>query len=130
MKISELSGCRLERLGFNHVVELNQISTGQRAALMLSIFISLNLSLKSGPPYMLIDDPIAHIDDLNVLSFLDLLADVAETGHRQIFFATANEKLAHLFQKKMEFLGADFQTLDMTNNSNEQIFADQGSTQH
>ncbi len=130
LKISELSGCRLERLGFNHVVELNQISTGQRAALMLSIFISLNLSLKSGPPYMLIDDPIAHIDDLNVLSFLDLLADVAETGHRQIFFATANEKLAHLFQKKMEFLGADFQTLDMTNNSNEQIFADQGSTQH
>lgn len=130
LKISDLTGCRLERLGSDHVVELNQISTGQRAALMLSIFISLNLSLKSGPPYMLIDDPIAHIDDLNVLSFLDLLADVAETGYRQIFFATANEKLAHLFQKKMEFLGADFQTLDLTGHQNGQITADPDATHH
>lgn len=130
LKISDLTGCRLERLGSSQVVELNQISTGQRAALMLSIFFSLNLSLKNGPPYMLIDDPIAHVDDLNVLSFLDLLADVAETGHRQIFFATANEKLAHLFQKKMEFLGADFQTLDMASNSDAQLVVDQDATQH
>lgn len=130
LKISDLTGCRLERLGSDHVVELNQISTGQRAALMLSIFISLNLSLKSGPPYMLIDDPIAHIDDLNVLSFLDLLADVAETGHRQIFFATANEKLAHLFQKKMEFLGTDFQTLDLTDHQDGQIPAESSAIHH
>ena len=130
LKISDLTGCRLERLGSSHVAELNQISTGQRAALMLSIFISLNLSLKSGPPYMLIDDPIAHIDDLNVLSFLDLLADVAEMGHRQIFFATANEKLAHLFQKKMEFLGTDFRTIDLTIHSDGQTPAESGATHH
>ena len=79
-------------------VSLTEISTGQRAALMLSVFLTLNLSLRSGPPFMLIDDPIAHIDDLNALSFLDFLADIAETGNRQIFFATANEKLANLFQ--------------------------------
>lgn len=130
LKISDLSGCRLERLDSNRVAELNQISTGQRAALMLSIFISLNVSLKNGPPYMLIDDPIAHVDDLNVLSFLDLLADIAEIGHRQIFFATANEKLAHLFQKKMEFLGADFHTLDMTRDFAAPLVADEGATQH
>lgn len=130
LKISDLTGCRLERLGSSRVVELNQISTGQRAALMLSIFISLNLSLKSGPPYMLIDDPIAHIDDLNVLSFLDLLADVAETGHRQIFFATANEKLAHLFQKKMEFLGADFRTIDLTIHSGGKMHTETDATHH
>lgn len=63
---------------------------------------------------MLIDDPIAHIDDLNALSFLDFLADVAETNQRQIFFATANEKLGNVFQKKMEFLGSsNFRTLNM-----------------
>ncbi len=44
---------------------------------MLSVFLTLNLSLSSGPPFMLIDDPIAHIDDLNALSFLDFLADIA-----------------------------------------------------
>jgi exonuclease SbcC len=93
---------------------VKQISTGQRAALMLSVFLTLNLSLKSGPPFMLIDDPIAHNDDLNALSFLDFLADVAESKQRQIFFATANEKLANVFQKKMEFLGGnDFKTLNM-----------------
>jgi DNA repair protein SbcC/Rad50 len=94
-------------------VELSEISTGQRAAFVLSIFLLLNLSLRDAPRVMLIDDPIAHTDDLNSLSFLDFLADVAEAGGRQIFFATANEKLATLFAKKMAFLGEAFKTISM-----------------
>ena len=113
LRLSNLSDCKLERFGEQVSVDLTQISSGQRAAVMLSIFVSLNLSMPSGPPYMLIDDPVAHIDDLNALSFLDYLADLAESGRRQIFFATANEKLANLFEKKMEFLGTEFVTHDM-----------------
>lgn len=87
---------------------LNQISTGQRAAFALSIFLAQNAQLRSAPPVMLIDDPIAHIDDLNALSFLDFLREVALAGNRQILFATASEKLATLFQRKFDFLGEGF----------------------
>jgi exonuclease SbcC len=86
---------------------LSQISTGQRAAFALSIFLAQNAQLTAAPPVILIDDPIAHIDDLNSLSFLDYLRDVALTNRRQIYFATANDKLATLFERKFDFLGPE-----------------------
>lgn len=85
--------------------KLGEISTGQRAALALSIFLAQNNQLSNAPPVVLIDDPIAHVDDLNSLSFLDYLRDVAINGHRQIFFATANDKIATLLERKFDFLG-------------------------
>ncbi|MDA1230446.1 MAG: AAA family ATPase [Planctomycetota bacterium] len=87
------------------VAKLQQISTGQRAAFALSLFLAQNAQLRSAPQLMLIDDPIAHVDELNCLSFLDYLREVALSGERQIVFATANEKLASLFQRKFDFLG-------------------------
>jgi exonuclease SbcC len=96
------------------VSALSQISTGQRAAFALSIFLAQNAQLTSAPPVILMDDPIAHVDDLNSLSFLDYLRDVALTGRRQIFFATANDKLATLFERKFDFLGPeDFRRFDL-----------------
>ena len=61
--------------------------------------------LRSAPPVILIDDPIAHVDDLNCLAFLDYLREIALTGRRQIFFSTANDKLASMFERKFDFLG-------------------------
>jgi DNA repair protein SbcC/Rad50 len=93
---------------------LSQVSTGQRAAFALSIFLAQNAQLTAAPPVILIDDPIAHVDDLNSLSFLDYLREIALTGHRQIFFATANEKLATLFERKFDFLGPEgFRRFDL-----------------
>lgn len=86
---------------------MNQISTGQRAALGLSIFLAQNTQLSSAPPVILIDDPIAHVDDLNSLSFLDYLREIILTDRRQLFFATANDKLATLFERKFDFLGSE-----------------------
>ena len=87
------------------VSNLAQISTGQRAALGLSIFLAQNMKLRDAPPVILIDDPIAHVDDLNCLAFLDYLREIALSQRRQIFFATANEKLAAIFGRKFDFLG-------------------------
>lgn len=94
---------------------LSQISTGQRAAFALSIFLSQNAQLgKQAPPVILIDDPIAHVDDLNCLSFLDYLRDLVLTNQRQIYFATASDKLATLFERKFDFLGNnDFHRYDL-----------------
>jgi ABC-type lipoprotein export system ATPase subunit len=94
--------------------KLSEISTGQRAAFALSIFLAQNAQLTVAPPVVLIDDPIAHVDDLNSLSFLDYLRELALTGRRQIFFATANDKLASLFERKFDFLGKDgFRRFDL-----------------
>ena len=87
---------------------LTMISTGQRAAFALAVFLAQNAKLKVGPQVILIDDPIAHVDDLNCLSFLDYLREIALTGTRQIFFATASNKLASLFERKFDFLGDKF----------------------
>jgi exonuclease SbcC len=87
---------------------LTQISTGQRSALALSIFLSMNSSVGKKAPWLIFDDPIVHIDDLNVLSFLDSLRELVTTGKRQMFFATANSKVANLFVRKFDFLGDSF----------------------
>ena len=113
LRLSNLAGCELVRTAGNSPTTLSQISTGQRAALVLSVFLTLNMSLRSGPPMMLVDDPIAHVDDMNSLALLDYLADIAEAGQRQVFFATADEKLANLFEKKMAFLGQDFRVVPL-----------------
>ncbi|MBX9692622.1 MAG: AAA family ATPase, partial [Cyanobacteria bacterium] len=84
---------------------LREISTGQRAAFALSLFLAQNAQLRTAPPLILIDDPIAHVDDLNCLSFLDYLREVIIAGDRQIVFTTANDKLATLFERKFDFLG-------------------------
>jgi DNA repair exonuclease SbcCD ATPase subunit len=104
----------LVRKGGGALANLQQISTGQRAAFALSLFLAQNAQLKTAPPVILIDDPIAHVDDLNCLSFLDYLRELAVSGGRQIIFATANDKLATLFERKFDFLGAeDFRRYDL-----------------
>ncbi len=84
---------------------LNEVSTGQRTAFALSLFLTMNKTLDNGPGVLLLDDPISHIDDVNMLSFLDYLRELAIDGNRQIFFTTPNAKLAGLFRHKFGFLG-------------------------
>ena len=98
-------------------VQLHQMSTGQRAAFALSLFLAMNGRLQSGPPILLFDDPVAHVDDINMLSFLDHLRDLAISGSRQIFFATADGKLAALFRHKFRFLEDDFKELRLSRSS-------------
>jgi len=108
-------GLFLTRKGKEHAIPITQISTGQRSALALSIFITLTTKITKGPRFILIDDPIAHVDDLNVLSFLDYLREMAIVGNRQIFFATASRKLANLFEMKFKGLGDEkFKRIDLS----------------
>lgn len=106
-KVSSSDKAPLERRNSHEPINLGQVSSGQRAAFALSLFLALNARAYRAPPVMLIDDPVAHVDDLNTLSFLDYLRDLAASGRRQIFFATADEKLAALFAHKFSFLGEE-----------------------
>jgi DNA repair exonuclease SbcCD ATPase subunit len=87
---------------------LSEISTGQRAAFTLAIFLTLNGLVKDGPPYLLLDDPVATVDDLNALAFFDALREVSIASDKQVFFATANDRVATLFARKFSFLGDNF----------------------
>ena len=94
-------------------VQLNEVSTGQRSAYALSMFLAMNAQVRTGPKVILLDDPISHIDDLNALSFLDYLRNLVINSDRQIFFATADEKIAGLFVHKFGFLGEEFRTIEL-----------------
>jgi exonuclease SbcC len=86
---------------------LNEVSTGQRAAFALSLFLAMNEIQNKGPKCLILDDPISHTDDINILSFLDYLRKIAIEGDRQIFFSTPSSKIANLFKHKFNFLGRD-----------------------
>jgi DNA repair protein SbcC/Rad50 len=101
------------RVATKELTTLRDISTGQRAAFVLSLFLAMNGKLKTAPPILLFDDPVAHIDDFNVLSFLDHIRDVAIGGKRQVFYATADSRLAGLFEHKLAFLGPEFRRFDL-----------------
>lgn len=95
-------------------MSLNQVSTGQRTAYALSMFLAMNAKVRGGPRVVLLDDPISHIDDLNALSFLDYMRNLVLQSDRQIFFATADEKIAGLFSHKFGFLGEEFRTFELS----------------
>nr|WP_232369519.1 AAA family ATPase [Leptospira abararensis] len=92
---------------------VSQVSTGQRAALVISIFISLNRKIKNGPKIIIFDDPVTFIDDFNALSFLDFLRYFIVKENKQIFFATANKKFSFLFKKKFEFLMGEYKEFEL-----------------
>lgn len=92
---------------------LDKVSTGQRAAFAISVFLAVNRSAAKAPPVILIDDPVAHVDDLNALSFLDYLRDLAVTSKKQVFFATADARVAALFIRKFSFMGDNFKRINL-----------------
>jgi exonuclease SbcC len=113
-QVTEDAGIPLRRRDNKAAVQLNQVSTGQRAAYALSMFLAMNAQVNEGPKVLLLDDPISHIDDLNALSFLDYLRNLLLKSDRQIFFATADERVAGLFAHKFGFLADDFKTIELT----------------
>lgn len=106
------TGIKLVRKN-KRIAKLQEISTGQRSALAISIFLTLNKQIKNGPKYLIFDDPIAFTDDLNILSFLDYLREYMINSDRQIFFATANDNLAFLFKKKFDVFAEDFNIISL-----------------
>lgn len=112
----ELVGVR----GGEHVPIVN-MSTGQRTALVLSFFFQLHLSNSAAPEFLLIDEPVANIDELNVLSLMDFLRELVISHGRQVFFTTASRNVAQLFRRKFSFLKEDFQRLDFIRKSTEDL---------
>ena len=98
---------RVARKSDSAVCPVSKLSSGQRNALSLAIFLTMNRKISNAPSLILLDDPVAHVDDLNIVSFFDCLRELLSGCRRQVFFATASSKTANLFAKKFDFLGDD-----------------------
>ncbi len=98
----------LKRKNADNWEPVNRISTGQKSALALAIFLTMNRNAKNAPKYILFDDPVSNTDDINILAFFDFLREIVLSNQRQIFFVTANSKIANLFRKKFDFLDDQF----------------------
>lgn len=104
----------LKTVGRDSYHSLEQVSTGQRAAFAISIFLAFNATSTAAPPIILIDDPVAHVDDLNSLSFLDYLRDIVVNSNKQVIFATSDTRMASLFSKKFSFLDSEYVEINLT----------------
>jgi exonuclease SbcC len=85
----------------------NQMSTGQSVALAISLLLSLYTSSCNAPKVLIFDEPIANMDDLHMMNFIDILREAAISG-TQIFVTTANDSVAGLFRRKFSFFGNEF----------------------
>ena len=92
-------------------IPVSLMSTGQRTALVISVFFQMNMATPYAPKFLLLDEPVANTDDLNILALMDFLRELVITHKRQIFFTTANRNVARLFRRKFSFLLQDFQAL-------------------
>ncbi len=88
-------------------VKMSQMSTGQKICFALSLMFALFLSLDRAPNIVMLDEPVANLDDMHMLNLLDVLRRLAIAG-TQIFFTTANPDVAKLFRRKFSFLENDF----------------------
>ena len=84
-----------------------QMSSGQRAALAISVFWSFNTS-PNVPSVLLMDEPIQNIDDMNMLNFLDGLRWLVEDTDRQVFVTTANRRVETLVRRKFSYLKDEY----------------------
>ena len=116
-----ISGKDLVGLRGEEQVPVVSMSTGQRTALALSVFFQLHLSNQFAPAFLLVDEPVANIDELNILSLMDFLRELVISHDQQIFVTTANRNVAQLFRRKFSFLGKDFQRLDFFRKSTDEL---------
>jgi len=87
------------------------MSSSQVNVVALSIFLAMNLGLKTIPlDTVILDDPLQSLDDINLLGFVDLLRRIRDDGSRQILISTHDPRLAALLKRKLRPVKASQET--------------------
>lgn len=79
-------------------VRTYEMSTGQRSTIAMAVMFALHMAAPDAPQFLLLDEPLATMDDTQVLNVLDILKSMAYQN-TQIFFTTANGIMIDLFKK-------------------------------
>jgi len=107
----------------NELIRTYQMSTGQRSTIAMSVMFALYMAAPEAPQFLLLDEPLATMDDTQVLNVLDILKSMAEQG-TQIFFTTANGIMIKLFKecfKNTDFDYKEYQFIKRINSPSEVI---------
>lgn len=108
--------------GMNHQkIRTYEMSTGQRATIAMAVMFALHLAAPDAPQFLLLDEPLATMDDTQVLNVLDILKSMAEQN-TQIFFTTANGIMINLFKecfKNTDFDYKEYQFIKRVNRPSE-----------
>ena len=79
---------------------LSVLSSSQMNALAVSIFLALNLGVKTLPlGAIILDDPLQSLDDVNLLGLIDLLRRAREK--RQLLVSTHDPRFSALLERKL-----------------------------
>lgn len=94
--------------GLNHQeVRTYEMSTGQRSTIAMAVMFALHMAAPDAPQFLLLDEPLATMDDTQVLNVLDILKSMAE-HNTQIFFTTANGIMINLFKESFKNTPFDY----------------------
>lgn len=76
------------------------LSSSQINVLAVSLFLALNLTVRSLPlQCAILDDPLQSLDDLNLLGLVDVLRHVKD--QRQMFISTHDHRFGSLLRRKL-----------------------------
>lgn len=112
---------RFMRNSNGEFAECNQMSTGQRMALAFSVMITLHMGAVNAPNFLMLDEPVANLDDMHVLNLIDLLRQLAISG-TQIIITTADSQMAKFLRRKFSFLKEEYSHFKMERNGNARTF--------
>lgn len=79
-------------------------SAAQVNILSLSIFFAKALQKSSGLETIFMDEPVQHLDSINILSFVDLIRTVAfgKKFNRQMIISTSNSNFYNIIKRKLD----------------------------
>ena len=97
--------------------------TGQRMALAFSVMITLHIGAANAPNFLMLDEPVANLDDMHVLNLIDLLRELA-IGGTQIIITTADSQMAKFLRRKFSFLKDEYSHFALTRKGDAQTAID------
>lgn len=74
---------------------INTMSSGQIAAVVITLYLALNKVYAKGFGTLLIDDPVQTMDEINMISLVELLRN--EFSDRQIILSTHEDNVSRYF---------------------------------
>lgn len=77
---------------------INTMSSGQIAAVVITLYLALNKVYAKGLGTLLIDDPVQTMDEINMISLVELLRN--EFSDRQIILSTHEDHVSKYFLYK------------------------------
>ncbi|WP_294359042.1 AAA family ATPase [uncultured Clostridium sp.] len=98
---------------------LNMFSEGQLGVFIISYFIANLLRRKDESKFdtFFIDDITSCLDDINILSFIDIIKYLLKdtrNNMNQLFFATCNDNIESLFKNRMEGFKIPYKIIKFT----------------